>query len=97
MEDLFDAGNDVRLDLAYPEFYRDQGAHAQLPSPLDTTTLLSNIARQLLDEKTRSSSRQDMNAGQNVQQLFHALQGVYGRVSANQCVHRQVAGPDSVN
>lgn len=77
-EDLFDNGNDVRLDLAYPEFYREhQGVNTQLPSPLDTTTLFSNIARQWLDEKARASSRQDMNAGQNVQQLFHALQGMY--------------------
>lgn len=74
-EDLFDAGNDVRLDVAYPDFYREQAiGNAQLPSPLDTQTLFSNLARQLIDDHSRVKSRPDMK-GQDVHQLVQLVQG----------------------
>lgn len=74
-EDIFDAGNDVRLDVAYPDFYREQAiGNAQLPSPLDTQTLFSNLARQLIDDHSRSKSRPDIK-GQGVHQLVQLVQG----------------------
>ena len=75
-EDLFDAGNDVRLDVAYPDFYREQAiGNAQLPSPLDTQTLFSNLARQfLIDDPSRVKSRPDIK-GQDVHQLVQLVQG----------------------
>jgi hypothetical protein len=74
-EDFFDAGNDVRLDVAYPDFYREQAiGNAQLPSPLDTQTLFSNLARQLIDDHSRAKVRPDIK-GQGVQQLVQLVQG----------------------
>jgi hypothetical protein len=74
-----DAGHDLRLDLAYTDFYLDQrGGNTALPSPLDTTTLFNSIARQLLDQSDSQAGDPvaDHSGDQGVQQLFHLVQGV---------------------
>lgn len=71
-EDLLDAGQDLRLDLAYTDFYRDQGdVNAALPSPLDTDTLFNNIAKKLLEQSEPIGEQRAANAG--VQQLAYQI------------------------
>ena len=79
IEDLIDAGRDLRLDQAYPEFYRAQhGGNAALPSPLDTTTLFNSLAKRLIegqDGRLADPGSVDIATGQGVQQLFNLVQG----------------------
>jgi hypothetical protein len=74
-----DASHDLRLDLAYTDFYLDQrGGNNALPSPLDTTTLFNSIARQLLEHSNSQAGdpAADRSDEPGVQQLFRLVQGV---------------------
>jgi hypothetical protein len=79
-DDLLDSGHDLRLDVAYADFYQEQrNRNAQLPSPLEAPSLFTTLAKQLLDE--RSAERQtDLHQSAGVQQLFHLVQGVHASV-----------------
>lgn len=73
----------MRLDVAYPDFYREQAiGNAQLPSPLDTQTLFSNLARQLIDDHSRVKAIPDIK-GQGVHQLVQLVQGGHPRMYMN--------------
>ena len=73
-EDLLDAGQDLRLDLAYTDFYRDQrgDVNAALPSPLDTDTLFNNLAKSLLQQSGDLGGEQHA-ADPGVQQLAYQI------------------------
>ena len=83
IEDFMEAGRDLRLDRAYPEFYKAQhlhGGNAALPTPLDTTTLFNSLAKRLLegqDGRTVDTGHMAPAAsGPGVQQLINLVQGV---------------------
>jgi hypothetical protein len=77
IEDLLDAGHDLRLDQAYPDFYREQQAgNVALPTPLDTQTLFNQLARRLLQQQSNANAgAHDANSGPGVQELFNLVQG----------------------
>ena len=76
ISDLLDAGHDLRLDQAYPDFYREQqGGNAALPTPLDAQTLFNQLARTLLQQSDSGGTSADPSTGPKVQQLFHLVQG----------------------
>ena len=81
IEDLIDAGHDLRLDHAYPDFYREQqGSNARLPVPLDTQTLFNQLAQRILEQsqnRQRNAMPGDVDAEAGVQQLFNLVQGAF--------------------
>jgi len=81
LDDLgaFDSGHghmDIRLDQAYSEFYMEQlsrSQHLQLPAPLDTTTLFTKFARQILSDHVQGRPLPTLSPNPQVQQMFESL------------------------
>lgn len=75
--DLLDSGHDLRLDVAYADFYREQrNRDAQLPSPLETPELFTSLAK-VLEGRTATAAgrRAAFQPGAGVQDLYSLVQG----------------------